>query len=310
VVLAGIMVIASAFMSSRPKESKMAAEFISAGAVEAALGGGSPRRGNPATQTAGSPRPAPAQPQAPVQAPPVTPPVALKTPPAPEVVEQPVQPTPRPRISKDAIEPKPEVQKPSSQAPANGPNAAKSAAPTKSYVLKKASPSSATNTPKTSPKPPTSSDSGESAQKQWSKEVGGLVERLSKSGNGGVAIPSVGAGSGSGNRSGPGGGGGGGGQGMGDYSALVKAVYDNAWVDPSDVNDSSAEVDVEVVIARSGAVVSARIVSRSKISSLNASVQRALDRVTRIPQAFPPDIRDNQLSFTIRFNLGNRRRFG
>jgi outer membrane biosynthesis protein TonB len=69
-------------------------------------------------------------------------------------------------------------------------------------------------------------------------------------------------------------------------------------------------VDVQVVIARSGAVVSAKIVSQSKIPSLNASVQRALDRVKSIGRPFPPDIRDNQLSFTIRFNLGNRRRFG
>jgi TonB family protein len=143
-----------------------------------------------------------------------------------------------------------------------------------------------------------------------------LAERLSRSRDVGVDIPSVGDGSGGGSGKrggsgkGAGAGGGGGGAGMGDYSALVKAVYDNAWVDPSDVTDNSAEVDVVVVIERSGKVVSAKIVSRSKVSSLNASVQRALDRVARMPQPFPPDIKESQLSFTIRFNLGNRRRFG
>lgn len=274
-LLVGIMLVASAFVSSRPQQVKFAPDFVSAGAIDAALGGGAPGSGAPVSSKSGGASPTASQPPAPAAQP--TAPKALAVPPIPEI---PVQPTP------------------------------------KRYALKEANPGASPTAKKPTNKAPSVSDNNDNGQNQRSKGWLDLAERLSRSRDVGVDIPSVGDGSGGGSGKrggsgkGAGAGGGGGGAGMGDYSALVKAVYDNAWVDPSDVTDNSAEVDVVVVIERSGKVVSAKIVSRSKVSSLNASVQRALDRVARMPQPFPPDIKESQLSFTIRFNLGNRRRFG
>jgi outer membrane biosynthesis protein TonB len=311
-LLVGIMLVASAFVSSRPQQVKFAPDFVSAGAIDAALGGGAPGRGAPASSKGGGAGPTASQPPAPAAQP-----TAPKAVAAPQIPEIPVQPTPKGTVSKNALEPKPEVRKPAQPKSAEVPNvAAKPAPTTKRYELNKVPPSTSKKLSKAPNRTPSVSDNRDNGQNQRSKGLSDLAERLSRSGDGGVDIPSVGDGSGGGNGKrggsgkGAGAGGGGGGEGMGDYSALVKAVYDNAWVDPSDVTDNSAEVDVVVVIERSGKVVSAKIISRSKVSSLNASVQRALDRVTRIPQPFPPDIKESQLSFTIRFNLGNRRRFG
>jgi TonB family protein len=61
---------------------------------------------------------------------------------------------------------------------------------------------------------------------------------------------------------------------------------------------------VEIVVARNGDIVSSKIVSRSGDSSVDQSVQRALDTVERqkLPP-FPTGAADTQRTFLIRFNL-------
>ena len=91
------------------------------------------------------------------------------------------------------------------------------------------------------------------------------------------------------------------------YALLVRETYDRAWVDPSEVADRGAEVEVQVTIARTGEIVSAKVISRSGIGALDASVQKALDRVKRIPQPMPPTITERQRTYVIAFNLRDRR---
>jgi TonB family protein len=87
-----------------------------------------------------------------------------------------------------------------------------------------------------------------------------------------------------------------------NYRSLVKQAFERVWIEPSDLNDNRAAVKVEVIIARNGTVMSKKIVARSRHSSLNTSVQAALDRVSKI-QPFPPGTKDQKRTFTINFSL-------
>jgi len=63
-------------------------------------------------------------------------------------------------------------------------------------------------------------------------------------------------------------------------------------------------VDVKIVVARNGDVLSSDIVSKSGDPAVDQSVQRALDQVERekLPP-FPPKAEDTQRTFVIRFNF-------
>ena len=60
-------------------------------------------------------------------------------------------------------------------------------------------------------------------------------------------------------------------------------------------------VKVRIVIARSGSVISARIVNSSGVTSWDRSVQKSLDRVKHIGP-FPKSISGSQKTFTLNFN--------
>jgi TonB family protein len=88
----------------------------------------------------------------------------------------------------------------------------------------------------------------------------------------------------------------------------VRAAYDIAWITPQGVKDAAATTEVEVVIRGDGTVASARIVKRSGIAALDKSVEEALRKVTRI-RPFEAFDRDEQITFTIGFNLQARNLF-
>ena len=102
---------------------------------------------------------------------------------------------------------------------------------------------------------------------------------------------------------------GGGGPASINYAQFVKAVYDEAWLDPADVADESAVVKTEIVIRRDGSIASSRIIGKSGIPALDKSVQRALDRV-RAVRPFPDGSSDSQRTFIIKFNLKAKRSLG
>jgi TonB family protein len=94
---------------------------------------------------------------------------------------------------------------------------------------------------------------------------------------------------------------GGGGEAYINYALLVKAEYERAWDKPARIDDDSASVRVSVTIARNGDVLSAEILKRSGVSTLDNSVQRAL-ALRKLPP-FPPEARDAKRTFVIIFKL-------
>jgi colicin import membrane protein len=102
-----------------------------------------------------------------------------------------------------------------------------------------------------------------------------------------------------------------GGEAYANYSQAIKTIYTEAWLTPDDVTDDAATVRVEVTIARDGRIVSSSVLKRSGISSLDKSVQAALDRVERrrLPP-FPEGASDTQRTFKINFNLKTKRSLG
>jgi len=94
-----------------------------------------------------------------------------------------------------------------------------------------------------------------------------------------------------------------------NYTSVVKSIYDAAWTPPGDAAGDTANVKVSVTIARDGTVVSSRIKDRSGDTELDASVQRALDRVTFIAP-FPDGANEKERTFVINFNLKAKRMLG
>lgn len=93
------------------------------------------------------------------------------------------------------------------------------------------------------------------------------------------------------------------------YRQIVYAKYNQAWQPPADLEDESATVEVEVVIARDGRVISSAVTSRSSNGTMNKSIQSTLDRV-RFVHAFPEGAKDSERVFKIRFNLRAKRQLG
>jgi TolA protein len=194
------------------------------------------------------------------------------------VEPRPVEPPPK---KNDPVKKAAPVKTAPPKAAAKAEPKAEPKAETKQYALKRVSPSSSSKTSTTS----------KSTQPSLKDDINKSIERIGKT-RMPVVIRTPGA------ADGPGG---------DQYALLVRETYDRAWVDPSELADSGAEVEVEVTIARNGEIVSAKVVSRSGIGALDASVQKALDRVKRIPQPMPPSMTERQKTYVISFNLRDRR---
>ncbi len=93
------------------------------------------------------------------------------------------------------------------------------------------------------------------------------------------------------------------------YDAVVKSVYEQAWVPPDDAQNDDANVKVTVTIASDGTVISSRILTASGDSGVDATVQRTLDRVTFIAP-FPEGATEKERTYTINFNLKAKRLLG
>jgi TonB family protein len=92
-----------------------------------------------------------------------------------------------------------------------------------------------------------------------------------------------------------------------DYGQFVKQIYDDAWVttDLLSADDNAATI-VKVTVARDGHIIRAVIADRSGDHGLDQSVQRTLEKVTKLPP-FPEETKDTQRTFTIRFSMKARR---
>ena len=88
-----------------------------------------------------------------------------------------------------------------------------------------------------------------------------------------------------------------------NYGNVVTSVYHQKWItlDPSGMEKDNAVIIFKVTIASDGAVISARIITPSGDSNVDAAVQRMLDNVTVIAP-FPEGATEKERSYTINFN--------
>jgi periplasmic protein TonB len=86
-----------------------------------------------------------------------------------------------------------------------------------------------------------------------------------------------------------------------NYGDVVVSVYHNAWIPPDDMAGDNVTVRIKVTIGRDGTVISAHIVTSSGDASVDAAVQRMLDRVTFIAP-FPEGAKETERNYPINFN--------
>jgi TonB family protein len=105
--------------------------------------------------------------------------------------------------------------------------------------------------------------------------------------------------------------GGPGGEAFADYKMFVQMAYDNAWIVTPELTDESYVAMIRVTIARSGRIIASRIINPSGSSTMDRTVQKAMDRVRAdgLPP-FPSGATDSERSFTIEFNLKSKSRTG
>ena len=90
--------------------------------------------------------------------------------------------------------------------------------------------------------------------------------------------------------------------------ALISA-YMRAWLIPGEAADETAKVVVTITLRRDRTVLSSRIQTRSGNPDLDASVQRALDKVNFVAP-FPDSVKDAQKTFWLQFDPKARRMMG
>jgi hypothetical protein len=277
-LLLGVLCFGAAF--SKPQEKVQFLEFIPPPTVRVTDGptrGGSPVAAPPVPQPMAQPQPAPQQPA-----------------PAPKPVEQP----------REVVQPKPvKTFVEETKVPIR--NADIAIAPTKTRKPKveltlttRGDTRNASKKPSKDKKPTTRDDSDSAAddraRQKLAKEFRGAATSLRESGTGSVSIESVGF-TGSG-------------EAAVNFRELVFSTYDHAWREPDDVSDDFASVKTEITVTRDGSA-SGRILKRSGITSMDRSVQNALDRV-RFIRAFPAEARESERTYIIVFNLKSKRGIG
>ena len=85
-----------------------------------------------------------------------------------------------------------------------------------------------------------------------------------------------------------------------NYESLIRRKYVDATIHPGTISGDPV-VKVQLVIARNGNVISARIIGVSGLASWDRAVQKALDRVKRIAP-FPAEMSGAKKTFNLNFN--------
>jgi len=94
-----------------------------------------------------------------------------------------------------------------------------------------------------------------------------------------------------------------------NYAAVVKDKYQTAWTQPDNSASDDDVIRVGVTIRSDGTVTSTQILTPSGDASVDASVQRTLDRVTFIAP-FSNGAKEKERTFIINFNLKTKRMLG
>jgi TonB family protein len=91
-----------------------------------------------------------------------------------------------------------------------------------------------------------------------------------------------------------------------NYRDAIATIYYEAWTPPGNADNDEANTKVSVTIANDGTVISARIVTPSGDTQVDASIQRTLERVTFIAP-FPKGAVEKERTYIINFNLKAKR---
>lgn len=315
-----LLMFGSAFFV--PKEKTIATsriQFVPAQFIENALAGGG---GNPNiartddVQKGDTLQPQPAPPADPVVPKPAQPAPPTPAPPVPEPAKTEVKPpTPKAEPKKTErvkkTEPKPEpVTKPTKPVDAAKPSTVTptKSAPTLAELLK---PVVRTGEDKAKAKAKAEAEARERAERAEHEQA--LADARAQAAYANRVAKTIG-GTAAGLREGFASGtkvdvGGPGGTAFADYRQFVQAVFDEAWILTRDITTEDAAARVSVTISRNGTVINSQIIRRSGVTALDRSVQRALDKV-KFVRPFPEASKDEQRTFTIEFNLKEKRLIG
>jgi len=229
---------------------------------------------NSGVKDAQVPAPKPLQPIQPPQPKPVVTP-----PPAPTLVEK----------VKDFFKPAPAKPVPDDVKPVETPDKPAKPSPKKIEVnLKPVSRNTAKATPDTS-----EADANREAANEAKKRAAAIAKALAsinKNASSATTIEMPGASSVS----------------YANYASAIKSIYEQAWTPPQETASDDANTKVSITIRNDGTVITSRIVNPSGDAQVDASVQRALDRVALVP-AFPDGAKEKERTFKINFNLKAKR---
>lgn len=281
-----IIVFGSAFFISTKKEkspsdySKL--KVVPSKLVDAAFSGGG---GDPSVKPSeelqkGAPDAPPPEPEPPKPEPPKPEPPKLK----PEPVAPPPDPIP-------AAPPEP-TRATTKKSPLPLTETKRSPKPeTKSDILAELKPTKRNDADKRKAQEKAAAEARAQAEREWNsqnqklaKKIDGAVHGLSQGFEKGTVVKA----------SGPGG------EAYQNYADYVHQIYDDAWLTPDLMTDQEVQVEVRIIIHRSGRIIEARISKKSGSAALDRSVQSALDRVRSL-KAFPESALDQQRTFIINF---------
>jgi len=102
---------------------------------------------------------------------------------------------------------------------------------------------------------------------------------------------------------------GGGGETYAGYDLYVVSLYQRAFRPPAEIADARAVTRVRVTIARDGSVT-AQIITRSGIAVLDRAVQAVLDRIRTVGQPLPQELKEDQHTIIIRFDVTAKQPLG
>lgn len=279
------LVFGSAFFTARPRpQDTHVLDVIPANIVEAAFNSGVKNAQRPAAQPA---------PQIPI----VQPPAPL---PKPQPRPEPPQPKPQPKPEPPA--PKPEPVKHSEPKPDKAPQPEP-----KPEVTKTPQPE-----PKPAPKPEphkivpnlhrvtrhASADAAAKRAAQAAREEKARLKAIAAaassikanaSSSTEVEMPGVSS------------------ESYANFKDALASLYYNAWTPPDNPANDSAITKVRIVIARDGKVISAKVIGPSGDAQVDASVRRAIDRVSSVP---PLPGGESQRTVILNFNLKTKRMIG
>jgi protein TonB len=267
-----ILFVGPAFFYSKPKpDDSQVLDVIPANAIEAALNSGVKAAQPPAPKPIVTPpQPVVTPPQ--VQPQPTPPPQPVA--PAPSIVKQVedfFKPTPMPNPDTKIVE-KPEKPK--------------------THEIKVNMDTVKRTAIKNSPSP-TTSDAAQREQQKRADAIQRAVRNLKSNFTSATTVDMPGTSSVS----------------YASYASIIKSIYTQAWTPPDNAANDEANTKVSVTVSSDGTVVESHILGASGDSSVDASVQRTLDRVTFIAP-FPDGSTEKEKTFIINFNLKAKRMLG